>query len=259
MITRRSLFPLVLLLAVSLLLPGNPVQAAGEWARYNQAIALYQQGNYQEAVPVLEELVYDMQRIGQNEAAGFCAQYLGKIMDKWGRYEEAVKYYRLEAELWDPLGHQDWTLTDKRRAETINPEIQLFVEKPAGAGNTSGKFEPANGAIIGTSILRDPAVNGDFNRAEQVYGRSFSGILAYVLWGDLPSAVPEVAEAEKAGVALQLAWQPNQGLQAVQDNQYMHQFIQELSELSVPVFLRFGGEMNGDWTPWSGNPELYKE
>ncbi|NLK52475.1 MAG: hypothetical protein GX295_08540 [Syntrophomonadaceae bacterium] len=260
MIKRRYLsLTLVFFLIVSLLIPSKPVQAAREWQRYNQAESLYKQGNIQEAAPILEALVYDMQKIGQNEAAGFCAQYLGKIMDQWGRYEEAVKYYRLEAELWDRLGHQDWTLTDKRRAETINPEIQLFIEKKVGAGSASGKLEPANGAIFGTTILRDPAVNGSLRKAEQVYGRSFSGILGYVLWGDLPSAVSEVEEAKKAGVALQLAWQPDQGLQLVQDNQYTRQFIRELGKLNIPVFLRFGGEMNGDWTQWSGNSELYKE
>ncbi|NLK52923.1 MAG: hypothetical protein GX295_10855, partial [Syntrophomonadaceae bacterium] len=78
MIKRRYLsLTLVFFLVASLLIPSKPVQAAREWQRYNQAESLYKQGNLQEAAPILEALVYDMQKIGQNEAAGFCAQYLG--------------------------------------------------------------------------------------------------------------------------------------------------------------------------------------
>lgn len=246
-----------------LLVSGGVAQAAGEWEKYNRAEELSRQGELAQAMALWKELVDEMQQIGENEAAGFCAQKLGRALDQLGHYEEARYYYQLEARLWDPLGHQDWTVVDKHRAETIDTKVYLFLEKAAseGAPNRTplGKFEPARGAILGTTVARNSELEGSLARAEQVFGRPFSGVLAYVLWGDLPSEVPEVAEAKRAGAYLQLAWQPDQGLAAVKDDGYVREFIRELAEYGGPVFLRFGGEMNGDWTAWSGNAELYKE
>lgn len=242
-----------------------PVQASGEWSRYNQAEQLTRAGNDHEALPIWKQLVYDMQHIGQNEAAGFCAQYAGRILDKMGNYQEAVKYYRIEAGLWDPLpkpGSERWSEVDKSRADTLNPIIELYVEKPAEPNYPLGKFEPSSGIIYGATTLRDPALGPDQNYQQVVtgkYGKPYSGILGYINWGDLPSVSPEFLQAKSSNVMLQIAWQLTAGLNAVQDDEYLHSFARELREYGKPLFLSFGREMNGDWVVWGGNPLLYKQ
>ena len=258
----------VVLVAIALLLLMSfPAAAAGEWTRYNQAEQLTQQENWQEALPLWEQLAVDMQQIGQPEAAGFAAQNAGRILDRMGQYQEAVGYYNLEARLWDALprpGQEKWSEVDKSRALTLNPVIGLFVEKPftTASGGKLGKFEPANGIVFGATTLEDPAIGNRKQFQEIVaakFGKPYSGILAYVNWGDLPSSAPELQQAAAAKVLLQMAWQLTGGLEAVADDAYLRRFASELKTYGQPVLLRFGGEMNGDWVVWGGNPQLYKE
>ena len=32
-----------------------------------------------------------------------------------------------------------------------------------------------------------------------------------------------------------------------------------LVRFDAPIFIRFAGEMNGEWTPYHGDPELYRQ
>lgn len=138
-------------------------------------------------------------------------------------------------------------------------EIRLYSrESTAGIDSPwlPGKLEPAFGAYLGAPVDRD-RLNGDVANAPAVYGRPYSAVLIYVPWGQGLSYWAN--NAVNAGVALQVSWEPSQGLDAVQDNQYARDFARSLAALDIPVFLRFGGEMNGDWTIWGGQPDLYRE
>ncbi|MDI6895465.1 MAG: glycosyl hydrolase [Bacillota bacterium] len=65
--------------------------------------------------------------------------------------------------------------------------------------------------------------------------------------------------AARKAYALQVALQPLQGLQVVSDAPYLQGLVSNLAGLGVPVFLRFGAEMNGDWTAWSGDLAVFVE
>jgi hypothetical protein len=64
---------------------------------------------------------------------------------------------------------------------------------------------------------------------------------------------------QEVGAVPHIAWEPNDGLDVVQDDTYLRTFARKLNESGVPVFLRFASEMNGDWTAYSGDPEKYIE
>ena len=49
------------------------------------------------------------------------------------------------------------------------------------------------------------------------------------------------------------------GLDYVRDDWYLHYWAVEAGKCGTPIFLRFGSEMNGDWTAYGGDPELYRE
>ena len=66
-------------------------------------------------------------------------------------------------------------------------------------------------------------------------------------------------KAKEQGAALQVAWEPLGGLDQVVDDDYVRKFAREARATGIPIFLRFAGEMNGEWVPWYGDPEKYKE
>lgn len=133
----------------------------------------------------------------------------------------------------------------KESAAGISPTCQL------------GKFEPPFGALVGATIDKDVNLNGDLNRVESVYGRPYSAVLIYATWGG-PFPTDLLNEAKAGNAAVQVSWEPSCGLNCVKDDSYVRGIAKTLKNFGGPVFLRFGGEMNGDWTAWGGQPELYK-
>ena len=61
----------------------------------------------------------------------------------------------------------------------------------------------------------------------------------------------------RAGRAIQIAWEPND-IHAVRDDEYLNRWARDAADCGTPVFLRFGGEMNGNWTPWGRDPAAYR-
>jgi hypothetical protein len=55
-----------------------------------------------------------------------------------------------------------------------------------------------------------------------------------------------------------IAWEPS-SLNMVRDDAYLQEFARDIAALDWPVFIRFAGEMNGFWTPYHGDPELYRQ
>lgn len=56
-----------------------------------------------------------------------------------------------------------------------------------------------------------------------------------------------------------IAFEPNQGLDKMKDDDYLRRFADDLYASGAKIFLRFASEMNGPWTNYHGDPELYVE
>jgi len=135
--------------------------------------------------------------------------------------------------------------------------MQLFLKEPT-AGLTAapalGKFEPAYGAILGATVDKDPRLSGTDN-VKDVYGRNYSAVLAYARSGEqIPDVILSFAKSNN--LALQVSWEPSAGLEAIQEDS-VQAMAAVLRDFGGPVFLRFGGEMNGDWVAWGQQPDLY--
>jgi hypothetical protein len=202
-------------------------------------------------------------RSHNDDACGNYARMLGRELDKQGRYAEALAYYDIEFECYGRLDSpesKEGMLWDQRRAEQIRPEIRAFVVRPAAAAPPGklAKFEPAAGTFLGGAMDKDPAILGNMQKVSGVYGKPYALALVYAEWGSYAKNVATTS-IWKESSALQVAWQPKDGLSVVRDDNYLRTFARQLKEYARPVFLRFGGEMNGRWVEWHETPALYRE
>ena len=134
--------------------------------------------------------------------------------------------------------------------------------------DTGARLEPTNGAYLGAFIDRDDAIPDYFldenfqrhARAEdwaQLVGKPHASHFMYLRYGNkFPRAWIE--HLKKQGVIPHIAWEPIH-LKFVQDDKYLRDFARDARRANWPIFFRFASEMNGDWTPYHGNPKLYRE
>lgn len=127
-----------------------------------------------------------------------------------------------------------------------------------GSNLSLGPYEPAHGCYIGAYIELDPTVKGDVEAFENLTGKKHCSYFRYVGYGQ-PFPFAWVKELKARGQVPHIAWEPNQGLDAVQDDEYLRGWAEAARRADVPIFLRFASEMNGNWQAWSGNPALYVE
>ncbi|HHW36438.1 MAG TPA: copper amine oxidase [Bacillales bacterium] len=179
-------------------------------------------------------------------------------------YDQAVQYYRATADYWAKAGHADWGIVNLIRADHIDTEMDLLVERIYLSEEKVAKFEPPSGTYLGMFVA-GKRENGRVNKVNDLYGKKHALYLTYTPWRkkyqDTNSYFP-LSFAEKVrenGGAMQIGWEPSNGLDDVVDDDYVRQFAREAKATGIPVFLRFAGEMNGEWVPWSGNSEKYRE
>jgi hypothetical protein len=221
-----------------------------------------QAGDIDGAMGIWAQLL-DSLRTHNDEACGNYARKLGQALDDRGRLTEALAAYDAEIDCWSRLtddpAYAEGMLPHKRRAEQLRPEIRAFVARPAAMAPRTklAKNEPALGTMLGATLDLDPAIGGNPAKVAGVYGKPDAMALTYPAWGQMTRLVTNTMIWEQAP-ALQVALQPEQGLNAVQDGAYLRNFARELKSFGRPVYLRFGGEMNGSWTQWYGDPALYK-
>ena len=185
-----------------------------------------------------------------------------------GNNAEAARIYRVQAELYRRKGLSDAAQIKDDLAAQNETVIRVFAERPNASGNFTGApLEPKSGAYIGAFIDRDDALQVVFpgdnfqthrfpSEFESRVGRRLGSVFTYVKWGNFPRKWLQMCKEQ--GVIPQIAWEPD-NLNDVRDDAYLRDCEQFLSDLQWPVWIRFAGEMNGDWTPYHGNPALYRQ
>lgn len=120
------------------------------------------------------------------------------------------------------------------------------------------KYEPANNCYIGAFIVYDPKAAGSIPVFEQLTGKKHSMYFNYTGYGS-PFPSGWVNEYAKRGAAVQIAFEPNNGLNEVTDSDYLREWVRAAHKTGAVIFLRWACEMNGSWVAWYGNPKLYIE
>ena len=189
-----------------------------------------------------------------------------------GHYAQAVAAYRSEAAIYRQKGDVEAARVEEGKADRWTTEITLYTQAPAPSNPglplySAQKLEPASGCYLGGYAEADDSLS-DTGQEDTGYstrevalgqriGKRLATAFTYSHYGEpFPSNWAHALLA--AGIAPQIALEPNDGLDAVQDNDYLEQYARSAAECDGPVFLRFAAEMNGDWTNYHDNPALYR-
>lgn len=149
------------------------------------------------------------------------------------------------------------TLTANFEPESSNPSTGL------------AKYEPLDGCYLGAYIDLDPQLKASFTDEygtkrkrpedfEKAIGQKHSMYFFYMGYGR-PVAMDYLRFLSSEGKYVQIALEPNNGLDSVSDNETLWQLADDLRDCGAKVFLRFASEMNGDWVAYHGDPEKYIE
>ncbi len=126
------------------------------------------------------------------------------------------------------------------------------------ATSTKAKYEPNSGVYLGAYTDLSSHLNYDMALFNQTTHKKHASFLRYVGYGrPFPYAWAEDVKA--VGAVPTIAWEPNNGLDEVQDDAYLRSFARACKAVSGPIFIRFASEMNGNWTAYSGNPAMFIE
>lgn len=238
------------------------------WQLYKNGEAHLRQGKLKQAIAELE------QAVSQSEQAGYLRK-LAEAYEQSKQYQKAADTYYREARIHKVLGDQSGDLNTYyavlAKADALNTEIEVYVESPATQGTagaastvTGGrelaKFEPPSGMYIGAYIDKDSHMvklgDDKFKAFNKLAGKQHAIYFTYHRYGS-PFPYHWAEQVGQAGGAIQLAFQPDNGLDEVKDGPYLRQFARDAKAAGVPVFLRFASEMNGNWVKWNGNPQQY--
>lgn len=259
---------LICLLAISMLMA--PLSYAGIWQSLNLAGELEAQGDLAQALPYWIEAVEYFE--GQTKDEGvytniaLFSKKIGQYYDGIKQYEQAVYYYEKENENWNLAG-KPWGAADMLRAEEIRTFYEYYVKVPVNPLESLAKYEPAAGIYNGIYSENDDKIGQDFSKTKKVYGDHAMYIL-YQDWNQTfkdyygkvhPIDVTLANAMKDENASFHVAMNAMSGLGVVEKNQWLIDWAKAAKKLDMPIFLRLFGEMNGEWVPWSGDPQLYIE
>ena len=121
---------------------------------------------------------------------------------------------------------------------------------------TRAPYEPERGCYVGAYIDLDHTVAGDIDAFEKAVGKKHASYFRYVGYG-APFPFKWVNDLGARGAAAHIAWEPNDGLAGVKDDDYLRGWAEAARRTGCVILLRYASEMNGTWQAYSGNPEEY--
>ncbi len=140
-------------------------------------------------------------------------------------------------------------------AATVNRPMSIAYDKP---NYKYGKAEPEKGTLLGAYVLQDDYINQSMETFNELTEKKHASYFMYVGYGR-PFPKKWVEEVKAAGAIPHIAFEPNGGLEVVNDDAYLREWAQAAKAADVPIFMRWASEMNGTWTQYSGKSDLYKE
>ena len=189
-----------------------------------------------------------------------------------GHYDVAAEAYRHEADIYDRMHDHNGALAERVKAARWSTKIGVYDRENVSPGHPSPpyfgrKYEPEYGCYVSAYVEGDPSL--DKPADSDSYSESRPDVLGdlihkhlAVVWdySEYGSRFPInwAHHLVDSGIAPEIAWEPNRGLQQVQDDTYLERFAHDAAACGGPIFLRFASEMNGDWTAYHGNAALYR-
>lgn len=208
-----------------------------------------------------------LQAIARSSGAAYDWRQLADAAARKGYYAVASDAYRREARVYQTTGDLQAARAEEMKAARYATEIELYLERPSGPRQPPpARLEPERGCYIGAFIDRDDNLpsdvlesqrHGDIAAFNKLTGKKHSCFFMYRSYGmKFPSEWARQVKAQ--GAIPQIAWEPKD-ISQVRDDLYLQMFVEEVAALDWPVFIRFAGEMNGDWTSYHADPKAYRQ
>ena len=183
------------------------------------------------------------------------ARAAGEKMERAGQFEAASAAYEQEAVIRRRTGDPQGADVEERRALRLRTDVALAITAPLPTrGPRLAKGEPVAGCYLGA--LDDYAGGQRADEFAERIGRPLALCFDYSPYG-APFPTDWARRQARAGRMVQIAWEPRD-IHAVRDDAYLNQWAEDAARCGTTVFLRFGGEMNGNWTPWGKDPLAYR-
>jgi len=184
------------------------------------------------------------------------ARAYGEGREHARQYEAAASAFESEAVIRQRTGDPQAAEIQRRRAARLRTTLTLAITAPVPVKAPKlAKLEPVAGCYLGA--LDNYADRDDAGAFGRRIGRPLAVCFDYSPYG-APFPKEWARRQANAGRAIQIAWEPH-NIHAVHDDAYLSQWAKDAADCGAPVFLRFGGEMNGNWTPWGRDPKAYRQ
>ncbi len=185
------------------------------------------------------------------------ARAWGEAHERAGQYQAAGLAYLQEAEAYQKRGDPQGAEAERRRARRLLTDLALAVSVPVPASSHLARLEPRAGCRLGALDQTADGHLGNVDNLSRRLGRSLGVAFNYARYGE-PFPMEWARAQGRRGRLVQIAWEPQGGLDQVRDNAYLSQWARDAGQCGTGVFLRFAGEMNGGWTRWGRSPSAYK-
>lgn len=151
--------------------------------------------------------------------------------------------------------------------------VSLFIDRPwteteIARNYTGAKFEPKVGAYLGAFIDLDMTNKLTFRDQTNRVRRLPEGFemragehATYFFYLGYAHRIPVdwIRALGARGKIIQIALEPNEGLDQVQEDAIMYRLADQFAQTGTKIFLRFASEMNGPWVKYHGDAKKYRE
>jgi hypothetical protein len=213
--------------------------------------------------------VKSLLRSAKDTRSPLVLERLGDAAGLAGFHAIAGDAYRRESELYRKRGDSNTASFIGLKAGEHYSDGRLYLHEPAGDPKLDGlaRLEPPDGCLLGAFIDRDDQLESTFwdenwqthrsaEEFEERIGKQHASLFCYLSFGR-PFPFEWANKLKEHGIIPHIAWEPKE-LSSV-DQASVERFADELARFDAPVFVRFAGEMNGDWTPYHADPKKYRQ
>ncbi len=181
---------------------------------------------------------------GKYEQVSRCAERLGY-------YDKAVELHQRYLPYGEYMGWTDGILYAKKKIYLLTPYLELYLKDESYYPVYYGaKFEPTRGVYFGSVYDNDKRIlDYDHDTIATYFPKQNSTWLIYLEFGDNARELGRynryLTRAKERGIGVELAWNTQTSLANIEEyDAYIRDTLDFLDSYDIPIFLRFGAEMN---------------
>ncbi len=178
-------------------------------------------------------------------------EQVSRAAERLGYYDAALSLYERYLPYGEAMGWTDGVKYARKKLYLLRSFLDVYIEDSSYTPPYyNAKFEPARGVLFGSVYDNDPRIQDfDNEKIKQYFPKQNSSWLIYLEFGENPRELGRydryLSRAEELGISVEFAWNTYDSLADLEPYKtYIYDVIDFLSEYNIPIFLRFGAEMN---------------